>query len=185
MKFQYGTSWTVKEIKTKERQSGVNANLTSNHQTNQTTLKQTKLHRKSKKFVLINKIIENSCSSYLNSQYHNTTWNCKVFDGHDEKQSQEQKQKDACICSLTYDCYDYEEFSLESELVGLDYMSKENYLGSNFYTHECEKNLLDITNESWNCTLQYDRMHLDDFYCHCKRPKKCQIQKLLYLKDIQ
>ncbi len=134
--------------------------------------------------------LENVCSSYMNTNYKiKNSWECfLIYSLPFEKKVMKlldpdnKKQQIDCICSLSYDCYDYEEFVLETGLVNAkDYMSKEYFLGKNIYTQQCEHGLAQLTDETnWNCVLQYDRFGTEEeYYCNCKRPTICRIEKKL------
>ena len=66
------------------------------------------------------------CASRMNSDYKvKKDWKCSLV--------KNQKHQVECLCSIEYECYEYEEFILESELVDFNYyMSKEFFLGKNY-----------------------------------------------------
>ena len=122
---------------------------------------------------------ESECQSHMNNFYGPTkNWTCTLF-GNEKKDNHV-----SCLCVYTYKCFDFEDFMLEKDFIEVsEYMSKEFYLGTNFYTQECENGLNELTNvTNWSCLLKYDIFHLDDYYCECKRVKECQIEKYLTLK---
>jgi len=137
----------------------------------------------------VNFLLENMCTSHINIMYKvNDAWKCSLSNNLpiDKKilKILEPKNRNNlinCLCSISYECYDFEEFELESDLININmYMSKESFLSKNFYTQQCEIGLVQLTNETkWRCTLQYDRLNIDEYYCDCKRPSICRIEKFL------
>ncbi len=128
------------------------------------------------------------CVSYMNKYYGpKNQWDCHLLDNqHTANKTYlifKKKALSECLCSYKYECYDYEDFQLENDVVDLnEYMKKENFIGKNFYTENCENGLKQLTDyDNWNCALKYDRFHIDEYYCSCKRIKTCQIEKLLKL----
>ena len=141
--------------------------------------------------IIFNYRLENICDSYMNTNYKvNNSWQCSLLNNlpFDNKlikilDPANKKYQIDCICFISYECYDYEEFVLDTELVNAkDYMSKEYFLGKNIYTRQCENGLEQLTDETnWNCVLGYDRFHEDEYYCNCKRPSICRIEKKLLI----
>ena len=144
------------------------------------------------------KYIQTSCVHHMNKFYElKNKWECSVLYtektpiiNHQKNQTlaiNHQKFKDKfhseCLCSYKYECYDHEEFQLESELVDInEYMKKENFKMNNIYTEQCKSGLEQLTDlNDWNCVLKYDRFHIDEYYCGCMRTKICRIEKILKL----
>ncbi len=130
-------------------------------------------------------LLENMCTSHMNIMYkRNDAWKCSLRNSLsiDKKilkiLEPENRNNNLinCLCSISYECFDFEEFVLEGDLI-----DKSN-LYKNFYTQQCEIGLGQLTNETkWSCTLQYDRLSIDEYYCNCKRPSICRIEKFLTL----
>ena len=139
--------------------------------------------------IIMNYRLENVCMSHMNFNYRiENSWECSLINNlpFEKKISKfadptNKNYQIDCICTLSYSCFDYEEFVLDFELVNAkDYMSKEYFLGKNVYTQQCEDGLGQLTHDNdWNCVLQYDRFHNDEYYCNCKRPTICRIEKML------
>ena len=128
-------------------------------------------------------IVENVCTSYMNSYFEvKNEWKCSYISYSGENESGN-KRPLQCSCTFEYPCYEYEEFSLDKELISVkDYMSNEFSNKNSFYTQQCAIGLQMLTNETnWTCVLQYDMFHVDEYYCNCNRRKKCRIDKLLKL----
>ena len=150
-----------------------------------------KTSQKSFNLTRVNFLLENMCTSHMNVTYKvNNAWKCSLRNSLsiDKKilkilEPKNRNNRINCLCSISYECYDFEEFVLESDLININmYMSKESYLNKNFYTQQCEIGLGQLTNETkWSCTLQYDRLSIDEYYCNCKRPSICRIEKFLTL----
>jgi hypothetical protein len=138
----------------------------------------------------VNFYLENMCTSHMNKMYKVNAWNCSMRNNLsvDKKMLKILEPKNRnnpinCLCSISYECYDFEEFVLESDLINISmYMSKESYLYKNYYTQQCELGLEQLTNETkWRCALQYDRLSNDEYYCDCKRSTICRMEKFLTL----
>jgi len=136
----------------------------------------------------VNFLLENMCTSQMKKMSKvNDAWQCSLRNGLSAKKAlkilepKNRNNRINCLCSISYECYDFEEFVLESDLIDKSYLL-ESYLYKNFYTEQCEIGLEQLTNETkWSCTLQYDRLNIDEYYCDCKRPSICRIEKFLII----
>ena len=142
------------------------------------------------------------CVAYLNSKSASgSKWECAlIMSSRQLKQHQQNSTKSTkprasfssssanakmnCLCTTTYECVDTEEFLLETDLVDKDeYMKREFSLGVSFYTEECTSSLASLTGkDDWNCSLQYDRVDQDEFYCKCRRTSLCKRTRILKFK---
>jgi len=130
-------------------------------------------------FDILKMLKESECELHMNSFYGPAkNWTCGLIE------SESRLNSISCICSFKYGCFDIEEFVLETELVDInEYMRKDFFLQTNIYTQECENGLRELTGAyDWKCFLKYDRFHLDEYYCSCKRIKECIIDKVLSLE---
>ena len=90
-----------------------------------------------------NILLEDMCVSHMNKIHkNNLPWKCLLRNSLKQESKiiklldpENKNIRIDCICSLSYECFDYEEFELDNELVSVnDYMKKENFQGNNVYT---------------------------------------------------
>ena len=120
---------------------------------------------------------EKLCSTHMNAYFKlDHTWKCSIKkSGINRTNLTYVKYNTECLCTTMYDCFDREEFELESELINVSEYLKEKYALKGFYSNECKSGLGSLTNETnWECQLKYDRIHLEKYYCDCKRKIKCK-----------
>jgi hypothetical protein len=131
----------------------------------------------------------NACQAFMNKNATLQKWECSIFDIIQQQQQQlkyrRQQQRPlksanrtsskytvyVCACTIIHSCVDMEEFYLEHDLVDASEYAKLEYVsGENFYTEQCMQGMKALTNEKdkWTCTLQYDRLDSNEFYCKCK-----------------
>ena len=102
-------------------------------------------------------------------KHSHENWKCSLLNYSREKNN----RGVACSCTLSYDCFDYEEYHLD-----LDYDSI-NKDEAHVYIKKCQQSLNVITNETnWVCDWVHDK-----YECECTRKKVCQKQKVLRFKS--
>ena len=128
-------------------------------------------------------IFEDFCDMYMNRHFGpKQDWKCSLL-GYNRDETNvtgahlnKTKLFLQCSCSIKYNCFDHEEFMLDSDLVDSNKFNAEKP----FYTQQCVDGITELTNEvDWKCLLQTDRLETDGYYCKCKRIKVCQIDKML------